>query len=90
MYVLYCGPVAFIYAIKFLFYLIDTNFSSQELLVAEILSILLVYSLHLSMFFSYIESFLKFWPQDSQLFPISYYIIINNCHIYHLIPISAL
>ena len=33
---------------------IDTNFSSLELLVAEILSILLVYSLHLSMFFSYI------------------------------------
>ena len=30
------------------------NFSSLELLVAEILSILLVYSLHLSMFFSYI------------------------------------
>ena len=42
MYVLYCGPVAFIYSIKFLFYLIDTNFSSLDLLVAEILSILLV------------------------------------------------
>ena len=60
-------------------------------MVAEILSIQLVYLLHLShVFFSYILSFLKFWQQDSQFFPISYNMVINYCHINYLIPISAL
>ena len=65
-------------------------FSSLELMVAEILSILLVYLLHLSMFSLISYFFLKFWRQDSQLFPISYYVCINYCHISQLIPISAL
>ena len=71
MYVLYCGPVAFIYSIKFLFYLIDTNFSSLELLVAKILSILLVYSLDSSVyvFLFSLKVFLNFGHKIVNFYP---------------------
>ena len=50
---------------------------------------ILVYPLHLSVFFSYILSFLQFLEQDGQLVHI-YNMAINYCHINHLIPILAL
>ena len=42
--------------------------------MVKIFEFILVYPLHLSVFFSYILSFLQFLEQDSQLVHISYYI----------------
>ena len=58
--------------------------------MVKIFEFILVYPLHLSVFFSYILSFLQFYEQDSQLVHMSYYMAINYCHINYLIPILAL
>ena len=42
--------------------------------MVKIFEFILVYPLHLSVFFSYILSFLQFLEQDSQLVHMSYYI----------------
>ena len=91
MYVLYCGPVAFIYSIKFLFYLIDTNFSSLELLVAELLTLSLVYPLYFSVIFPLNLNFYQYSKkQESQNVCVSYRMVTEHNPSNDLIPMSAL
>ena len=69
----------------------DTNFSSLELLVAELLTFSLVYPLHFSVIFPLNLKLYQYWKkQESQNVCVSYLMVTEHNPSNDLIPISAL